>query len=136
MIRAGNRAGARRQRIAFRDSCESPICIRRGVSPQLLHSRLTVLVATATHSRLEPLTTDIDPCLFAQWVFPRLLASRRPRYEAIAEHGYIVNAREVAGVSGEDDFLRLVGNAIDRKASVLDEGAGCLSAQIEARRES
>src|SRR5664279_4826702 len=55
MIRAGNRAGARRQRIAFRDSCESPICIRRGVSPQLLHSRLTVLVATATHSRLEPL---------------------------------------------------------------------------------
>ena len=55
MIRAGNRAGARRQRIAFRDSCESPICIRRGVSPQLLHSRLTVLAATATHSRLEPL---------------------------------------------------------------------------------
>src|SRR5271165_3886849 len=55
MIRAGRRAGARTHRIAFRDLCESPICIRRGVSPQLLQSRLTTVAATATHSRLEPL---------------------------------------------------------------------------------
>jgi hypothetical protein len=80
--------------------------------------------------------TNIDPCLFAQWVFPRLLAARRPRYEAIADHGYVVNAREVAGVGGEDDFLRLVGNAIDRKANMLDERGLFLSVHSESRRDS
>src|SRR5208282_2506312 len=48
--------------IAFRDLCESPICIRRGVSPQLLQSRLTTVAATATHSRLEPLAAGCRAC--------------------------------------------------------------------------
>jgi len=56
----------------------------------------------------------IDPKQFGRWVFPRLLAARRPRYGNIAEHGYVVNAREAERVRGEDDFLRLIGEAIDR----------------------
>jgi adenylate kinase len=39
-----------------------------------------------------------------------LLPRSKPRYEAITSHGYVVSAREVAGVAGEEDFLRLVGD--------------------------
>src|SRR5271165_6573841 len=63
MIPAGNRAGARTLRIASRSFCESPIWIWRDISPQLLHSRLTVVAATATQSRLERLQVDGAPGL-------------------------------------------------------------------------
>jgi hypothetical protein len=56
----------------------------------------------------------IDPDAFARWVFPRLLAARRPRYAAIARHGYQISARQVAGITGEGDFLNLIAEAIAR----------------------
>ena len=59
---------------------------------------------------------EIDPDRFVRWIFPELVRHRRPRYEAIAEqHGYTVDTRDVAGVTGERDFLELVASAIDRK---------------------
>ena len=58
---------------------------------------------------------QIDPDVFARWIFPRLFHSRIPRYEAIAEpHGYTVTSEEVAQVNNEEDFLQLLELAIER----------------------
>ncbi|WAK01544.1 ATPase [Methylobacter sp. YRD-M1] len=60
----------------------------------------------------------IPPDEFVTWVFPELFKSRLPRYEAIAEqYGYTVDARDVAEVKDEDDFIRLVADAIARQQS-------------------
>ena len=49
-----------------------------------------------------------------QWVFPSLVAHRRPRYEAISRrHGYTVEARAAEGVRDEADFLDLVAGILD-----------------------
>lgn len=56
---------------------------------------------------------QMDPNRFVRWVFPRLLAYRRPLYQAIAdEHGYVVDARVTEGVRSEADFLKMVADAI------------------------
>jgi hypothetical protein len=60
----------------------------------------------------------IPPDEFVTWVFPELFKSRVPRYEAIAEqYGYTVDARDVAEVKNEDDFIRLIADAIAKKQS-------------------
>ena len=35
---------------------------------------------------------EIDPDSFVKWAFVRLLEARRPRYERIAQHGYIIES--------------------------------------------
>lgn len=61
---------------------------------------------------------DIDPDHFVQWVFPSLIAHRRPRYEAIArEHGYAVEARVAAEARDERDFVELIARVIDAHES-------------------
>lgn len=58
---------------------------------------------------------EIPPDEFVTWVFPKLFRSRLPRYQAIAdEYGYTVDAREIAEVNGEDDFIRLMRDALAR----------------------
>ena len=57
----------------------------------------------------------IPPDEFVSWVFPRLFRSRLPRYQAIADvYGYTVDAHAIAQVSGEADFMRLLGAALAR----------------------
>ena len=57
---------------------------------------------------------QIEPDDFVRWVFPRLVDARVPRYEAIArEHGFEVSAAAVADVRDEEDFLELIGDALD-----------------------
>jgi len=57
----------------------------------------------------------IDPDEFTRWIFPRLVAHRRPCYESIAARcGYTVSAREAEAVRDEDDFMELVGAALAR----------------------
>jgi hypothetical protein len=64
----------------------------------------------------EPSPDEIDPDQFVRWIFPRLLRHRRPRYAAIAnQFGYTVNASEIAGIRDEQDFLKLVVEAIRRR---------------------
>ncbi len=58
---------------------------------------------------------DIVPDDFVRWIFPALVAHRRPEYQSIASrYGYTVDARRIEDVRGEEDFLRLVAGALDR----------------------
>jgi hypothetical protein len=58
-------------------------------------------------------TDAVQPDDFVSWVFPELFKSRLPRYQAIADqYGYTVDANDVATVKGEDDFIRLVADAL------------------------
>jgi hypothetical protein len=59
-------------------------------------------------------STDVmPPDEFVSWIFPELFKSRLPRYQAIADqYGYTVDANDVAAVNGEDDFIRLVADAL------------------------
>jgi hypothetical protein len=57
---------------------------------------------------------QIVPDEFVRWIFPALVAHRRPKYEAFAErHGYTVNARLIETLRDEKDFLDLVASALD-----------------------
>jgi hypothetical protein len=56
---------------------------------------------------------QIVPDDFVRWIFPALVAHRRPKYEAIAkEHGYTVDARSAEAVKNEHDFLELVAGVL------------------------
>lgn len=56
---------------------------------------------------------EISPDEFVTWVFPKLFRSRLPRYQAIADaHGYTVDARDIAEVEGEADFIQLLTRAL------------------------
>lgn len=58
--------------------------------------------------------TQVNPDDYVRWVFPKLFRSRVPRYKAIAtEYGYTIAARDAFAVSSADEFLELVGNALD-----------------------
>jgi shikimate kinase len=57
---------------------------------------------------------DIPPDEFVTWVFPELFHSRLPRYQAIADqYGYTVEARDIANVTDEQEFLELVARTMD-----------------------
>jgi hypothetical protein len=56
---------------------------------------------------------QIVPDDFVRWIFPALVAHRRPKYEALAtKHGYTVDARDAEQVASERDFLELVASAL------------------------
>jgi len=58
--------------------------------------------------------TQVEPDEYVRWVFPKLFRSRVPRYKAIAkEHGYTISARDAFAVSNADEFLQLIGNALE-----------------------
>ncbi len=57
----------------------------------------------------------MPPDEFVTWVFPELFTSRLPRYQSIAdEYGYTVDASVAEQVRNEQDFVRIVVDAIDR----------------------
>ena len=57
---------------------------------------------------------QIVPDEFVRWIFPALVAHRRPRYEALAaRHGYTLNARLAEAITGEQDFLDCVASVLD-----------------------
>jgi hypothetical protein len=56
---------------------------------------------------------QIVPDEFVRWIFPSLVAHRRPKYEALAKrYGYTLNARLTEAITGEAEFLELVANAL------------------------
>ena len=62
----------------------------------------------------------IEPDRFVRWIFPRLVAYRRPMYERIASvHGYTVTATEAEAVRDERDFIDLIARTIDVEAAAV-----------------
>ncbi len=60
---------------------------------------------------------EIHPDKFVRWIFPKLVARRRPLYEDIAtRHGYTVEAREIEKVGDEADFLALIHETLKAQA--------------------
>jgi hypothetical protein len=58
--------------------------------------------------------TEIVPDEFVRWIFPALVAHRRPKYQAIADtYGYTVDARHAEAVNNEADFLGLIAGVLD-----------------------
>lgn len=57
----------------------------------------------------------VDPDDFIRWGYGELLASRLPRYKAIAQNwGVTVQANEVRTIRDSQDFNALIGQALDR----------------------
>ncbi len=101
------------------DDMESELIRRAVANPKPLYYREEFLDARlAEYLAAEDLpgAEAIDPDAFVQWMFPRLVAHRRPRYRAIAERfGCSVSARDAQTVRDEADFLALVGDALARR---------------------
>ena len=59
----------------------------------------------------------IVPDEFVRWIFPALVAHRRPAYERVArEYGYTIDARAAEQVRDEGDFVALVAQTLDRSS--------------------
>lgn len=60
----------------------------------------------------------VVPDEFVQWIFPRLLAWRKPQYQRIADkYGHTANASDIAGLRDEADFTEYVCAAIDETSA-------------------
>jgi len=58
-------------------------------------------------------TDEINPDKYVQWVFPSLIAHRRPLYERIAsKYGYTIDAGRVLAVKSQQDVLDLISEAL------------------------
>lgn len=97
---------------------ENMLIERARRDPKPLYYREAFLdeqLAVFCHERNYQDVTEIPPDEFVAWVFPKLFRSRLPRYEAIAErYGYTVDARDIAQVNSEADFLALMQEALAR----------------------
>lgn len=57
---------------------------------------------------------QIHPDEFVRWIFPALVAHRRPKYQALADrYGYTLNARMAEAITNERDFLEYVASVLD-----------------------
>ena len=60
---------------------------------------------------------EIHPDKFVRWIFPKLVARRRPLYQDIAaRYGYTVEAGEIDKVGDETDFLALIHDTVKAQA--------------------
>lgn len=60
----------------------------------------------------------VDPDAFVRWTYARALASRQPRYAAMAKNwGLTVPAADVAQVRSPADFTDLIAEALERRQS-------------------
>ncbi len=58
-------------------------------------------------------TDEMNPDEYVQWVFPSLIAHRRPLYERITEkYGYTIDASKVLAVKSEQDVMDLISDAL------------------------
>jgi hypothetical protein len=101
------------------DDMEQELIRRAAANPKPLYYREDFLDRELTaylREVGERTADDIDPDKFVRWIFPRLVQHRRPRYAELASRlGYTVDARDIAGLRDEQDFLQLVVGAIRRQ---------------------
>jgi hypothetical protein len=58
----------------------------------------------------------VDPDAFVAWGFQRLIARRRPLYDAIARWGVTVEAAEIAALAAPADFDAMIARALSRRS--------------------
>jgi len=57
---------------------------------------------------------QISPDAFVRWVFPKLVANRLPKYQAIADqYGYTLNSDDLYQCKTADDVFNLIDEALD-----------------------
>jgi hypothetical protein len=100
------------------DAAMEQTMIQRAIDypkPMYYHERFLDSQLTAYLQEAQLASADeIVPDDFVRWMFPRLLAHRRPLYEQIAAaHGYTIDARATEDIATETDFLELVSAALD-----------------------
>ena len=88
-------------------------------SPKPMYYRPPFLVEKWDEfKRLNGVSDDaaVDPDAFGAWGFEALLHDRLPRYQALADqHGYTVEARDIADLTSGADFLKVVAAAIGKR---------------------
>ena len=58
-------------------------------------------------------TDQIVPDEFVRWIFPSLVAHRKPLYEEItSEYGYTIDATALGGIEDEQEFVELLASAL------------------------
>jgi hypothetical protein len=58
--------------------------------------------------------SEIKPDEFVRWIFPALVAHRRPKYQALADrYGYTLSARMAEAIKDEQGFLEYVASVLD-----------------------
>jgi len=96
---------------------ENALIERAAADPKPLYYREAFLdehLATYMRETGLQFATEIDPADFVRWVFPHLFRARVPRYDAIADaHGYRIKARDAFEVSNGQEFLTLIGDALE-----------------------
>jgi hypothetical protein len=64
---------------------------------------------------------NFDGDRFSRWAFERLIVLRAPRYRSLARNwGYAITASEARQVRTQEQLLKLISNAIDRRNAELD----------------
>ena len=75
-----------------------------------LHSALNAYLAENGLSYV----AQINPDDFVRWVFPKLVANRLPKYQAIADaYGYTISSDDLYQCKTADDVLGLIEEALD-----------------------
>ena len=96
---------------------ESALIERARTHPKPLYYQADFLSAQlSTYLEENNLTyiAQIDPDVFVGWIFPRLLAHRKPKYEAIAQqYGYTIDSEDLYQCRQADDVFELIDGALD-----------------------
>lgn len=100
------------------DEHESILCERAISHPKPLYFQASFLDQHLKEYLEENnLSSDqqIVPDEFSSWIFPRLLAHRKPLYNKIVnDYGYTVDLQDIQQVRDDKDFTDLICSAIDR----------------------
>jgi len=80
--------------------------------PDFLDDNLSAYLAERGLAKVE----EVEPDDFVRWIFPRLVAWRIPRYEALAErYGVTIDAARIQQLEGEEEVVDLVCEALDTR---------------------
>ena len=80
--------------------------------PDFLDDNLSAYLAERGLAKVE----EVEPDDFVRWIFPRLVAWRIPRYEALAErYGVTIDAARIQQLEGEEEVVDLVCEALDMR---------------------
>jgi hypothetical protein len=96
------------------------LCARAVTHPKPLYYRPDFLdnnLGDYMRERALKSAEEIEPDDFARWIFPRLVAWRIPRYDAIAtRYGITIDAGRIEDLRNEEQVIDLIAAALDRRS--------------------